>query len=398
MIEIGPFLFIGTVVIFGFLLGKVTQWVRLTSIVGYIIAGIIIGPLTHLIVLPPDAGNLIVNFTLAIVAFIIGLSFSKAFIRRTGKMVVKITIVESLITFVAVTLGVYILTWNLPIALILGALGPATAPAGTMAAIHDCKARGNLSRITIGVVGLDDAIAVIIFVIGLATVRLLIGGGLSLLLILEIIFMEIGVAIFLGILMGTVLAYTTKILKHKEDIFIIAIGAILLCAGIAEMIGASSILACMLLGVAFINISPRSGRTINRSIEGIIAPIFVVFFVVAGLELRPELLIPAGVLGVVYIISRIIGKYSGANLGSRFAKVEPKVQKYLGFALLSQAGVAIGLALLVSHELAGLEGGVYLGALAITIITATTVVFEIIGPISLRFAVTKAMEVPKKVK
>lgn len=346
--------------------------------------------------LSSDASKIIVNFTLAFVAFIVGVGFTRGFLARLGKVVVKITIVESLLTFAIVALGVYVLTRNLPVAIIFGALGPATAPAGTVAAIHDCRARGTLSRITIGVVGLDDAIAIIIFVAGLASVRTLMGGSLSFFPIFEAIFIEIALAIAIGLIVGIVLAYTTKrTLRHREDIYIASAGSIILSAGLAEMLGASIILTCMVLGVTFININPRGGRTIHATVESMIPPIFVVFFVVAGLELKPELLIASGSIGIVYVASRILGKCSGASLGSKYAKASPAVQKYLGFALLSQAGVAIGLAILVSHELAGLPSGEELGALAITIITATTVVFEIIGPIGVRYAVTRSGETPE---
>jgi Kef-type K+ transport system membrane component KefB len=245
---------------------------------------------------------------------------------------------------------------------------------------------------------LDDAVAVLIFVIGLAVVRLLMGGEISLWPILEAIGIEIGVAIAIGIVLGTALSYLTRYLRNHEDIFIAAVGLILLCGGIAEVLGASLIMACMILGVTFTNLTPREGKLIQDNIESVIPVIFVIFFVTAGLELQPALMMSLGLLGVIYVISRIVGKHFGAYIGCISGKTEPEIRNYLGLALLSQAGVAIGLAIIVSHELRGLPAGETLGAIAVSVITATTVIFEIIGPIGVRFAVTRVQGQSKKME
>ena len=387
-------LLIGIALTFGFVIGKITHQLRLTSIVGYIVVGILLGPAFHVVDLSSYETNLIVSFTLGLIGFTIGGSFTIDFLKRLGKISIVITIIESFVTFLIVTLGIFFFTHNWYIGLLLGSLGPATAPAGTIAALHDCNVRrGTLSKMTTAIVGLDDGIAVIIFVIAIAIVKASFGGGLSFYSTVLMPVIEILGAIALGMVIGFLLAYSAKRTKGRDSILIVSLAGILMCIGIADFFGLSSILACMLLGATFINLVPSVGRTSFELIESVLPPIYIIFFIVAGLKLRPDLMLGVGMIGIIYIGCRIIGKMSGAFIGAKTARAEPVVAKYLGLTLLSQAGVAVGLACMVSGELSTYgDLGQYLGAVAITIIAATTVVFEIIGPIGVRYAVVRAGE------
>lgn len=390
---------VGIILAFGFLVGMITNRLGLTTIVGYIIVGIILGPVTHLVELSPHLINIITSFTLAFVAFMIGRSFTIDFLKKMGKDVGIILIFESLAAFILVTLGIYLYTHDLILALLLGSLAPATAPAGTMAVIHSCKARGNLSKITTVIVGLDDGIGVIIFTAAIAMVGVMLGSSSSISATIVGSLIEIGGAIILGIICGIAFSYVAKMIKDRSNLFIISLSAILICAGLAELLDISLILACISLGVVFANLAPNVSKMSFNIIEDVLPPIYTIFFIVAGLQLRPDLFIKMGVVGFIYIGCRVVGKMIGAFFGSKLAKSEPVIQKYLGFALLSQAGVAIGLASMVAKELSAYgEIGQYLGSLAITIITATTVIFEIIGPIGVKYAVDKAGESGKKYK
>ncbi|MCK5560327.1 MAG: cation:proton antiporter [Thermoplasmata archaeon] len=405
MLELNLILYLGIALVIGFLLGKATNWLKLTAIIGYIFAGIILGPVLGLITedaLGTNSVQITVDVTLGLVGFIIGVGFTKNFLRRYGKMSIAIAVIQSIVTFTIILVGIYILTLDLSLSLILGVIGLATAPAGTVAAIHMCRGRGKLTRMTLAVVGLDDGIAVIFFVIILAIVKVQMGGSFSALELIRVPLVEIGGAIAIGILIGAALAYMSKSLAHKEDVFIVALSFIILAIGICEAIGASFILACMILGVVFINLSPRMGKTTQITIETILAPIFILFFAIAGLEINFELFNPSEVIGtisiivviLIYIIYRTMGKIFGGLLAGKSTNAPPKIRKYLGFALLSQAGVAIGFAILVRSELGSELGsaGVTLGTIVITIIAITTIFFEIIGPIGVRYALTKAGE------
>jgi Kef-type K+ transport system membrane component KefB len=402
MIPMNLLIYIGIALILGFLLGKTTYWLRLTAIVGYITAGIILGPVMNIIMeenLSSYTMTLIVDMTLGLVGFIIGIGFTKGFLRRFGKMAIAIAIIQSTVTFAVIMIVSTIFTRDLNLSLILGVIGLATAPAGTVAAIHFVRGRGHLSRMTIAVVGIDDGIAIIYFVFVLAFVKFMMSGELPMYELISIPFIEIGGAIIIGIIYGVILAYIGKTIKHREDIFIVTIGLLLLCIGTCEIVKASSILACMILGIIFINIAPKIGRITHSTVEAILPPVYVVFFAIAGLELSLQFdsLIKFGIMGtigiiIVYIITRIIGKISGAHVAGKSLHTSEAIKKYMGFALLSQAGVAIGLAIFASNELSELSGGEKLGALVITIVTLTTIFFEIIGPLGVKYALTKAGE------
>ena len=402
MIPLNLLIYIGVAIILGFIIGRATHWLKLTAIVGYIIAGIILGPVMGLIMedtLNSFTINTIVDITLGIVGFIIGVGFTRSFIKKYGKTAIVIAILESIVTLFIISLGIFLLTNDLNLSLILGAIGLATAPAGTVAAIRMCKGRGELSRLTVAIVGIDDGIAIIIFVLVITFVRGHMGGSQSLLEIIQIPLIEIGGAILIGVILGFILSLITKIINDREDVFIITIGLLLLCIGISEAIKASSILACMIFGIALINLNPNIGRISHSSIENIVPPIFVVFFALAGLELslQYDWFVQYGIISIlgiiiVYIIFRILGKLSGGVVAGKLSKVSQNTQNYLGYALLSQAGVNIGLAILVSNELSPLPHGKSLGILVITLVTITTIFFEIIGPLGVKHALTKAGE------
>ena len=395
-------LYLGIALILGFLLGRATHWLRLTAIVGYIIAGVILGPTLNILMndsFSTNTMNIIVDVTLGLVGFIIGIGFTRGFLRRFGKTAIAIAFIQSTITFIIVFIGVFIFTNDLNLSLILGVIGLATAPAGTLAAIHLSRGRGRLSRMTVAVVGIDDGIGIMYFVIVLAVVKFVLSNDLPIQELIYLPLVEIGGAITLGIIFGFVLAYCGKLVKNKEDIFIITLGLIFICISFCELIHASSILACMIIGLIFINIAPKIGKRAHESIEDVLPPIYVVFFAIAGLELslQYDFLVQFGLVSVIgviiiYTVYRILGKISGAVVAGKSTHAPPKIEKYLGFALLSQAGVAIGLAILASNELSTVSGGEYLGALIIPVIAITTIVFEIIGPAGVRYALTKAGE------
>jgi len=295
-------LLIGIALTLGFVTGKITHHLRLTAIVGYIVVGILLGPTFHVVELSSYETNLIVSFTLGLIAFIIGGSFTLDFLQRLGKTSIAITIIQSFATFLIITLGVFLFTRDWTVGLILGSIGVATAPAGTIVALHDCKARrGTLSKMTTAIVGLDDGVAIIIFVIAIAIVKVLLGGSLSISSTIVEPAIEIFGAIALGIVIGAILAYSAKKSGGRESILIISLAGILMCIGFAEIFNLSSILACMFLGATFINLVPSIGGTSFEIIEGILPPIYIIFFIVAGLELRPDLLINMSMGGIIYI-------------------------------------------------------------------------------------------------
>lgn len=380
----------------GLLIGKGTHLLKITGVVGYIITGIIIGPeILGIIELTPVEIETMTNLALGFVAFIIGGELTFSLIKKMGKSMTAIIIGESVGAFIVVFLGVYLFTHNLPEALIFAAMAPASAPAGAVAVIHEYRAKGKLTSAILAVVGFDDGLAIIIYSFSIAIASLLISSGMfsaSSLIINP--FIEIGGALLIGGIIGGFFAVVLKKLVEKEEIIAVTLTAILFTAGLSIMFEVSVILSCMALGMVVINIFPQANKPVFEHIKTISLPVYVVFFVIAGLNLHIGLLLATGLLGIVYIISRSTGLIGGSYLAALASKADPLIRNNIGFGILSQAGVAIGLALLASNKLAAL-GKPELGVIIVTTIAATSVVFEIIGPLSARFAIMRAGEAGK---
>ena len=382
------YVLVALVLILGFILGRILRKIRLTEVLAYILSGIIIGQVLNFSA-PEQFNVIITGTTLALVAYIIGLSFSFAFLKRMGKQLVIILIVQVLITFIATWGFVYLLTRNLPLSIILGSLAPATAPAGTIAVLRDLKAKGTLTDITMALVGLDDALVIVIYSVGVMLTKMLLGGGASISFSLTYPLWEIFGGLGLGGAIGIAISYFTKKIHLSSDhIFVVSLAVAILCWGLAEMIGVSAILACMALGTAVINLNVQIGSRSNELIDNIMTPIFVLFFAAIGMAMDFSLFHLIWPLVIVYCVGRSIGKITGCSLGGVLSKSEPKIKKYLGLAMLDQAGVAIGLAFLAAQALSEYE----LGGTIIALMATTTVVHGLLAPPLIQYAVKKAGE------
>jgi len=382
------YVLVALVLILGFILGRILRKLRLTEILAYILSGIIIGRVLNFSA--PEQFNIIITgTTLALVAYIVGLNFSFAFLKRMGKQLVIILFVQVFMTFIATAGFVYLLTRDLPLSIILGSLAPATAPAGTIAVLRDLRAKGTLTDITIALVGLDDALVIVIYSVGVMLTKMLLGGDASISFSLTYPLWEIFGGLGLGGAIGVAISYFTKKIQLSSDhIFLISIAVAILCWGLAEMIGVSAILTCMALGTAVINLNVQIGTRSSELIDNIMTPIFVLFFAAVGMEMDFSLFHLMWPLVIVYFVGRSIGKITGCSLGGVLAKSEPKIKKYLGLAMLDQAGVAIGLAFLAAQALSEYE----LGGTIIALMAITTVVHGLLAPPLIQYAVRKAGE------
>ncbi len=385
---------IGLVLVLGLIGGKIFNKLKFPAVVGYLIIGIFLGPsvfgLFKLDLL--DRLGIITDFALGIIAFIIGNELRWGILKKFGSKIITILFVQAMATFILITLGVWLFTHNLALSLILGSLGVATAPAGTVAVLQEFRAKGPLTTSLLAIVGLDDGLALIIYGFASAIAMVSIGGsqGINFQNVLEWPLLRILGAVFLGIILGLALSYVVRRRHDKNEILTWSLGAVLICAGLANILNFSLILTTMALGMTVANIFSLSGRRTFEAIQSITNPIYIAFFVLAGAHLQMGLLPKMGLLGLVYILARAFGKIGGASLGAHISKAETNMKKYLGFGLLSQAGVAIGLAMIVQREF-----GVYgkLATVTITIITATTIIHEILGPVGVKYAVAKAGEI-----
>jgi Kef-type K+ transport system membrane component KefB len=382
------YVLVALVLILGFILGRILRRLRLTEILAYILSGIIIGRVLHFS--PPEQFIVIITgATLALIAYIVGLSFSFAFLKRMGKQMVIILIVQVLMTCIATWGFVYLLTRDLPLSIILGSLAGATDPAGTIAVLRDLRAKGTLTDMTIALVGLDDALVIVVYSVGIMLTKMLLGEEAGISFAFTYPLREIFGGLGLGGVIGIAISYFTKKIHLSSDhIFVISIAAAILCWGLAEMIEVSAILTCMALGTAVINLDVQIGTRSGELIDNIMTPVFVLFFAAIGMQMDFALFHLVWPLVIMYCIGRSIGKITGCSLGGVLSKSEPKIKKYLGLAMLPQAGVAMGLAFLAAQALSEYE----LGGTIITLITTTTVIFGLLSPPLVQYAVKKAGE------
>lgn len=380
----------------GFLIGKGTHLMKITGVVGYIATGIILGPdVLGFIHLTPVETETMTNVALGFVAFIIGGELTFSILRKTGKSIIAIIIGESFGAFFIVFFGIYILTNNLPLSVIFAAMAPASAPAGTVAVLQEYKAKGKLTNAILAVVGFDDGLAILIYAFSIAILSVIISGVFSVSNILFVPLMDIGSALLIGGAIGVIFAFIFKRLIEREEIIALSLTAIFITTGLSVLFDVSLILACMTMGIVIINLYPQDNKPVFENIKSISLPVYILFFVIAGMNLHLGLLISIGAIGLVYIICRTLGLISGSYISALVSKADPVIRNNLGLGILSQAGVAIGLSLIASNKLAEL-GYPEIGSVVVTTIAATTVVFEIIGPLSARFAITRSGEAQVK--
>ena len=405
--SVGNWLVIGLALFLGRFAGKWGSRVRAPMVVGYLVTGVLLGG-SLLNAISAESLELlepIASFGLGIVAFMIGTELSRKLIRRMGPKLLIIMVSESLLAFLAVFTLVWSLSgWLLPAAgmamagaLIFGAMAPASAPAGTVAVIQEYKAKGPMTSLLLGVVGLDDGFAILIYAFAAAGAKALLAkGGVTLHSVLLGPCLEIVGAVAVGVVVGVALLLLLRRGDEESDTLIYTMAAILLTTGLANALHLSLILANLTVGTVMANASRRHTELAYDAVKRITGPVYVLFFVVAGAHLDLRLLAGLSLLGPVYIIGRSAGLIGGAYVGGTLSGSDPVTRKYLGLGILSQAGVAIGLALSVSHEFSDPrygELGSQLADLTINTIAATTIFFEIIGPITTKIALSAAGEI-----
>ena len=389
---------IGLLLIISFLGSKLFQHFGIPQVVGFIIIGLIHGP-SVLNVIPLEISDellFISEIALGLIGFDMGSHLQLDELKKLGMCIISILFFEALGAFAFVAGGIYALTGSLYTALIFGAIASATAPAATVDVLEEYNAKGPLTTVIIAVVGLDDAISLLLYSITAALVESMLLGTASLTLteIIELPLIEIGGAILLGVVMGFILSALMSQRKDVHDIMAISIGFVLLSAGLSNALGFSLILTNMVLGMVIVNRNPAHGNHIRYMIEQAGPVILVLFFTLIGARFQIQLLPAMGLIGLAYVLLRSLGKFTGAWLGGRLSGAKKAVQDNLGFSLLSQAGVAIGLALAASNRFSALgPDGKVLGNLIISVVTATTFIVQIIGPIFVKFAIKRAGEI-----
>ncbi len=383
---------LGFILLVGLFSARLISRIRFPAVTAYLIIGILIG--SSLLKLVPveilNASGLISNIVLGIIAFSIGQNFSRDNFRKIGKSVIWISVLEACGAWLLVTLAfLLILRQPFYIALLFGALSSATAPAATVMVIREYRAKGSFTDTLLGVVAIDDAWCLIIFAISLAISQAIHSHMVATFFLIKVFLssiLSIFGAFILGSIIAIILSYFSRFIRTQAELLIFTLGFILLSVGIAIWLHLSVLLANMFLGAILVNIN-RSSFNPFDVLKTVDSPLFLLFFVLAGANLEIGLLPQLGLIGSVYLAFRLIGKVTGARLGAHISNASNSVRKYLGLGLVPQAGVALGCALVAKSDFPNI------GSMIFTTIVATTVVYELIGPLCTKYALQKAGEI-----
>ncbi len=381
----------GLILLLGFLGARLLKYIRLPNVTAFLIVGIIIGP--HMLnLLTPEiftASDFFSNLVLGIIAFSLGENFRFDKLREGMKQVMWISIIAALGAWilVSVALIIYLIFIKLPIypAIVLGAAASATAPAATVLVIREYRASGPLTELLLKVVAIDDAWCLIFAALAIAVGNAMRAEVFD----IAIIFAGIG-EIFGALIVGAIIGYLTsffsRFVKTKEELIIFIVGFILLDVGLSIALNISVLLSSMMMGLVVINLA-RENYKFFEVLRSIDAPLYLIFFILSGAHLDFGILYNMGIAGVLYVLFRTIGKVYGAKVGAIISKAPKTAEHWLGLGLTPQAGVALGVGLVAKATFPDYGNYIF------TVIAATTVVFELVGPLATKYSLKKAEEI-----
>ncbi len=399
----------------GLFMSRVVKQLKLPAVTAYLIGGILIGPYCLGRLGIPGLGfvshqnvvdyKIISDVALGFIAFSIGNEFRLSQLKKTGRQATVVAFAEALTAsffVMAVMVCMHYLLgekFPMPVALLLGAIATATAPAATLMVVRQYKAKGELTDILLPIVALDDAIALAVFAVVSGVAQAVDLGQFNVVSILLEPMLEILLSLALGAVLGVVLTFCERFFFSNSKRLSLCLTFVILATALSMnkiqiggmSVGFSSLLVCMMTGTMFCNLCNFSEEMMDRTDQWT-APVFILFFVLSGAELEFSVFSDMAIVGVgiVYILSRCVGKYLGAFFGSRAMKCNANIVKYLGITLFPQAGVALGMSLAVTETM-GEQG-----ALIRNITLFAVLIYELAGPMMTKIALTKAGEITAK--
>lgn len=401
-----PLLAVGLLLFVGYWGGRFANWVKLPRVSGYLLTGILLSPsLTGVFserLINQDL-HIVTEIALGLIAYTIGGSLVIESIRHLGRIILWITMTQALGAFI-VTTGILIVTLPqltrfddpactfantyLPLAIVIGAISVATAPGVVLAIISELKVKGPFTSILLGIIALDDGLAVVFFSLASAAAHTLIHpGNISWSSVLGGALTEIILSIALGVLAGVLLKLTAQVVRRREALLMVVLGVVLSTVGAAISVDLSPLLASMAVGFVIVNLE-RHHRGFFTVTEQIEEPIFGLFFALAGAHINLVVFKSAGFLALAILIYRILGKQLGTWFGAKWADAPKPVQYYLGLALFPQAGVTVGLVLLARD----IFMQPVVADILVNAIIGSVIINELISPPLVKHALLKAEE------
>lgn len=395
----------------GLMLSRLAKLVQLPAVTAYLVAGILIGPyllgsfgikgLGFTSMEELDSFGIISDVALGFIAFSIGNEFRMSQLKQIGKQAAVIGVFQAVITTVAVDIALIALSFIIPdkfplsAAVVLGAVAAATAPAATLMVVRQYKAKGPVTTILLPIVALDDAVGLVLFAVSFGIAKAISLGQVDIISVVVEPLLEVVLSLLLGSLMGIIFTFFERFFHSRSKRLAMSVTFVFLTVALSMLefdignvhISFSSLLVCMMLGTVFCNICDFSEELMDR-LDRWTAPLYVLFFVLSGAELELSVFKDYMIvlIGVVYIVVRCIGKYTGASASAKIMKCDPNIVKYLGITLFPQAGVALGMA--IKAETLGAPGEI-----VANITLFSVLVYELIGPYLTKTALLKAGEI-----
>jgi len=376
------------ILLVGLVGGKLASKVRLPSVTGYIVVGLLMGPSFANVITKEMIYSLqLVNhLALGMLAIAIGAELHRKVFKKNGRILFLVSIGDNLGTFILVTLITFALGLPLAFALVLGVLSMTVSPSGVLSIIKEYRGKGPFSRSIMALVAIENLNCIIVFGITTAVLQGMTNPELQGSALVMNMVMELGLALMIGVFSGAFLAFLIWRKSNENKFMVMVIGIILLNSGIGEIYGLSAILINMTTGAFIANIVEENFM-LSTTLEKIELPIFVFFLTLAGAKLDLAIMPQIGLIGVGYIIGRLGGKLIGSYISARLTNIGEKYRRNLGIALTPQAGVVIGLSIVAEQRLPQLNG------IVTGIVLSGVVFFEIVGPLLLKQALKNTGEI-----
>lgn len=397
--------------LFGLLLTRLAKLVGLPAVTGYLITGILLGPfcigalgikgLGFTSLAEVNSFSILCDLALGFIAFSIGNEFRLSQLRKIGKQATVIGIFQAVATTALVDVALIAVHFiapdvlPLPAAIVLGAVASATAPAATLMVVKQYKAKGKLTDILLPVVALDDAVGLVLFAVSFGVAKTIQLGEIDVLSIVLEPLLEVVLSLLLGAVMGVLFHLTEKFFHSRSKRLAISVTFVMLTVALSSLsfdigdvhVGFSSLLTCMMLGTVFCNICDFSEELMDRA-DRWTTPLYVLFFVLSGADLDFSVFGQVAVIGigVLFILSRSVGKYFGARFSAQMTHCDENIVKYLGITLLPQAGVAIGMA---TKALTLGSPGVIVQSITLFAV----LIYEIVGPYLTKISLIKSGDI-----
>lgn len=381
---------ISIVMLVGIFGGKLAEKVKLPNVSGYLVAGLFLGPSFFTFIDAEASASLTIisDMALSIIAFSIGSEFVLQEMKKLGKKIAIITLTEVVgAVLVVFSVMFFLFHQTFAFSIVIASMSAATAPAATLLVIRQYRANGPLTKTILPVVALDDVYGIMAFGIAISLAVISVSDvEYSVWQMISKPLLEISGSLFLGVVIGVLLYAVLRRMKSNTHLQVTTLCAIGIAAGLSMWFGISPLLTNIVVGVMIVNLMKHSEK-VFQSVNEFSSPIYVLFFTLAGASLDLNILSSIGIVGIAYVFSRAGGKYLGAWFGAEVMKSEPVVKKYLGWALLPQGGISIGLSVIVRQQLPAIAPAIT------TIIMFSILIYEVTGPIFAKIAISRANEI-----